>query len=635
MSGSLLNIGTSALLANQQVLRTTGNNIANVNTAGYSRQKVQLNALDGLYSGSGYYGRGVEAATVLRSHSDMLTRQIALTGSIAAADDKRLEQLKKLGDLFQGGTTGLGAAVNDMLNAFSDVANTPTDLTARTIVLARTDETAARFRSASQNLDNLRASLQLELKANVRSVNQLASQIADSNREIRNQQGNGQAPNDLLDKRDELIRQLNMLVQTSSIPAEDGSINIFVASSQPLVLGTSAANVTLTPDAFGDPNTSKLTINRAGQSVMLDEASLGGGALAGQLRFQNTDLADAGNLLGRMGLALGTVLNQQHSLGLDLNGAPAGNLMTLGPIPDGRPALANTGSATIQVAVQTTPVSGATALAAADYEVQFTAAATGTVKRISDGQVTAFTSVPIQIDGLTLQVGGAAAAGDRFMVTPYRQVAAGMGVAFSSPRGLAVASPVVPSAGVANQGSLTLQTLIPQQANANLTQTVTLTFTGAGSFDVAGTGTGNPTGVAFVPGLPISYNGWALTLKGTPQVGDTYTVRANAYPAIDAGNAQAMLALRDLPLFDGAATTDGYASLMAEVGVRVQSAGFASAVSQSIASNATADQAALAGVNLDEEAARMLQFQQAYQASAKILQVSQTLFDSLLQNLAR
>ncbi len=631
---SLLNIGKSALLANQQVLRATGNNIANVNTAGYSRQNVQLNAIEGPFSGSGYYGLGVEAATVLRSHSDMLTRQVTLTGSIASSDAKRLEQLQKLEDLFQGGKTGLGSAINDMLNAFSDVANAPTDLTARTVVLARTDETTARFRAASQDLDNLRASLQLELKANVQTVNQLASKIADSNREIRNQQGNGHTPNDLLDQRDELIRQLNTLVQTSSIPAEDGSINIFVAASQPLVLGTTASTLTLTPDAFGDPYKANLTMARNGLTVALDETSLGGGGLAGQLRFQNNDLADAGNLLGRMALALGTTLNQQHSLGLDLNGAPAGNLVTMGPIPEGLRALANTGNARIQVSVQTTPTSGAAQLAASDYEVLFTGATAGTVRRLSDGQITNFGASPIQIDGLSLQVSGApAVAGDRFMITPYRQVAAGMDVAFASPRALAVASPVVPTAGVANQGSLTLQTLIPQQANANLRQTVTLTFTGAGSFDVVGNGTGNPTGVAYVPGKAISYNGWALTLKGAPQIGDTYTVQANAYPSIDAGNAHAMLAIRDIAMFDGATTTDGYAGLMAEIGVRVQSAGFASAVSTSIAANATSDQAALTGVNLDEEAARMLQFQQAYQASAKVLQVAQTLFDSLLQNL--
>jgi len=637
---SILSIGTSALLANQQVLRSTGNNIANVNTPGYSRQNVKLEAIEGLsqgagYQGAGYYGRGVDAVTVMRSHSEMLTRQVSLTGAVAAADGKRLEQLKKLEELFPGGKTGLGAAIGDLLNSFSDVANAPADLTARTVTLARADEMAARFRATSADLSNLRDSVQLELVANVRMVNSLASRIAQSNAEIRNQQGSGHTPNDLFDKRDELIRELNTLVQTTSIPASDGSIGIFVAGSQPLVLGTTVTPLKLEFDSFGDPLKSKLTMQRDGQSVVLEEATLGGGALSGLLRFKNTDMVDAGNMMGRMALALGTVLNQQHRLGLDIAGNPAGDLLTLGGIPDALPATTNTGSASIQVAVQTVPASGAPALAASDYEITFTGAGAGSIRRLSDGQTTVFAALPVQIDGLELQVAGAAAAGDRFMVTPYRVVTNNMDVAFASANALAVASPVAASAGVANQGSLTLQTLLPQQANVNLTQPVTLTFTGPGSFDVSGVGTGNPSGVAYVPGQAISYNGWALTFKGSPQVGDTYTVQANAYPAIDAGNGHAMLAIRDLALFDGAATTDGYAGLMSEIGVRVQSAGFASAVSGSIAANAVADNAALVGVNLDEEAAKLLQFQQAYQASAKVLQVAQTIFDTLIQNLGR
>jgi flagellar hook-associated protein 1 len=632
---SLLNIGYSALLANQQVLRTTGNNIANVNTQGYTRQQVQLEARQGVDYGGGYYGGGVDAVTVKRQHSEMLTRQVALTGSIAAADEHRLDQLKKLEDLFPGGADGLGAAMGEMLNAFSDVANAPTDLTARTVVLARADELAARFRSVSTNMDNLRSSLQEELESGVRMVNSLATRIADVNREIRNALGSGHTPNDLLDQRDELVRELNTHVQISTIAAEDGSLSVFVASSQPLVLGTTAARVALSSDAFGDPLKSTLTMQRDGLTVEMDETTLGGGSLSGMLRFNNTDLADAGNLLGRMALALGTVVNQQHSLGLNLSGNPAGNLFTLGPIPDALPALANTGGASVQVAVQTSPTSGATALAPSDYEITFSGANTGTIRRVTDGQVANFSALPARIDGLELQVTGTANAGDRFMVTPYRQVTQDMDVAFASPRSLAVASPVVASAGSTNQGSLTLQSVQPRQNDINLTQTVVLTFTGAGTFNVSGTGTGNPVGVAYVPGQVISYNGWELTLKGTPQAGDSYTVQANAYPNVDAGNAQAMLAIRDLALFDGAATTDGYAALMSDIGVRVQSAGFSSAVSRAIADNAATDKAAVAGVNLDEEAAKLLQFQQAYQASARILQVSQTLFDTLIQNLGR
>jgi flagellar hook-associated protein 1 FlgK len=265
--------------------------------------------------------------------------------------------------------------------------------------------------------------------------------------------------------------------------------------------------------------------------------------------------------------------------------------------------------------------------------VVFSSGSTGTVRRVLDGQTVPFGSVPVQIDGLTLDVAGSPATGDRFLITPLRNAALAIDTTFSSPRNLAVASPVAASAGTANTGTLTLQSLLPQRADANLTQTVTLTFTGTGTFDVTGTGTGNPTAVAYTPGQPISYNGWALTLKGNPKPGDVYTVAANAFPNTSAGNAEAMLALRDLAMFDGAAVTDGYAGLMSSIGVRVQSAGFSAGISESIASNVETDRSSIAGVNLDEEAAKLLQFQQAYQASARILQVSQTMFDTMIRSL--
>ena len=631
----LLNIGTRALLANQLALQTAGNNVANVNTAGYSRQSVLLQSVNGQFTGAGYSGNGVEAATVLRNHSDFLTRQSTLTASVSASDSKRLDMLKQLEDLFPGGANGLGAAVGDMLNAFSDVASAPSDLSARTTVLARADELTSRFTATASRLSTLQQGVQTELRTTATSINGLATRIARANQQIASEQGTGHTPNDLLDQRDELLKQLGALLQTTNVPADDGSVTVFLAGSQPLVLGQTVAPVSITNDEFGDPGKSKLSITRGGTTIVLDEATLGGGALCGLLRFQNTDLVDATNLIGRMALALGTRMNDQQHLGLDLNGTAGGDIFSLGAMPRVLPAAANTGTASVQVGVQTTPSSGATSLQASDYEMTFATATTGTIRRVSDGQVTSFGAVPAQIDGLDLQVSGTAVAGDRFLVTPFRQTAASIDIALGSPRALAMASPVAASAGTANLGTLTLQSLLPQQANANLNQTVTLTFTSAGSFDVIGTGTGNPIGVAYVPGQTINYNGWALTLKGAPQVGDTYTVQANTYPSINGGNAEAMLALRDAPMFDGASATDGYASLLTQIGVKVQSAGFSASVSQSIASHTETDRAAVSGVNLDEEAARLLQFQQAYQASAKMLQVAQTVFDTLMQNVAR
>ena len=141
--------------------------------------------------------------------------------------------------------------------------------------------------------------------------------------------------------------------------------------------------------------------------------------------------------------------------------------------------------------------------------------------------------------------------------------------------------------------------------------------------------------MSYTPGEPINYNGWSVTLIGTPQAGDVFTIKANAYAAQDAGNSQAMMDLRGMAMFDGAALTDGYAGAMSEIGVRVQSAGYAAAVSESIALNMEKDRTSVSGVNLDEEAAKLLQFQQAYQSSAKMLQISQSIFDTLMQTVAR
>ena len=151
---SLLNVGARALLANQVALQTAGHNIANVNTPGYSRQTVVLQTVQGQFTGGGYIGQGVDVQTILRNQSELLTRQSAAAGSTQAADAIRAQRLSQLQEVFSGGTQGLGAAINDMMNAFSDVVSSPTDITARTVVLTRLDETAARMRTASDRIND-------------------------------------------------------------------------------------------------------------------------------------------------------------------------------------------------------------------------------------------------------------------------------------------------------------------------------------------------------------------------------------------------------------------------------------------------------------------------------------------------
>jgi len=651
MSG-ILNVATRALTANQTILQTTGNNIANVNTPGYSRQTAVLQTVEGQFTGGGYIGKGVDITTIQRNYSEFLTRQSALAGATASGDTARSDKLKQLEALFPGGTNGLGASINDMLNAFSDVASSPTDLTARTVALTRIDETASRMRSASTSLDDLQQSVKQELEQKVSTINSLAKNIASVNDQIARAQGSGQPPNDLLDRRDQLVRELNQYVQTSSVSATDGTVGIFIGGSQALVLGTSVAPLSIIDDEFGDPLKSKLGITRSGQTTTLDENTLGGGEVAGLLKFQNTDLAEGRNLLGRLTLAISTSMNEQHALGLDLDGNVGGALFTTTDLNTSGNILKPTTQAASTTL--TLGIADVTQFAASDYEVTFTGATAGSITRVSDGVVTAFTGVPITVDGLTISSSGSANAGDRFLLKPFSTAASNIAAEFSTPRSLAVASPVAGKMGSTNTGSLQLTSLVartnPPQVETSATPVV-LTFTGSNSYTRSDEVPPNTTTFTFTPGQTIEgttpatspLSEWSVTLQGTPKAGDTFTVvgikdttnNNGINYKLNSGNASAMMGLRDATMFDGSAMTDGYASMIAQIGVRGQSASYSAEVSSTIAANLETDRTSVSGVNLDEEASKLLQYQQAYQASAKVIQIAQSIFDTLIQTMSR
>ena len=661
---SLLNVGARALQANQVALQTTGHNIANVNTVGYSRQGAALQAVHGQNMGSGYIGQGVDVQSILRSHSDLLTRQATAASAVDASDAVRVDRLRQLQDVFSGGATGLGNAINDMLNAFSSVVSAPTDLTARNVVLTRMDETAKRMRGASERIEDIAAAVGEQVQGSLKNANALAQSIAALNGQISQARGNGQPANDLLDQRDQLVRNLNQHIQTTQVAADDGSITLFVGSSQPLVMGNTAAQLSA---AAGTDGMLRLYFQQpggAGAAIELREDMLGGGDVAGLVKFHNHDLAEGRNLLGRMALGISEALNSQNRLGLTLDGTPGGNLFAPIALPNGLAGKGNTPG--LQMGLT---VSDPAKLQASGYSVAFTAAAVGTVTRASDGVVMAFGGPAASLDdvmageGLKLHNGAAppaafsgAAANDTFQLNPLQGAAAQLQALQFSPRQLAAANPVNAKMGTANDGTLQLAGLkaTGQPTGLVLPPSPTLPATTGGgvtlTFDAGPPSqfavTGSPVAASnitasYTPGKPITIDGWEITLNGAPKTGDTVTV-GNAKDAQygdwytrDAGNASALLALRDAKLFDGAAMSDGFASAMAQVGTRTQSAQFAAALSSSMAANLERDRSAVSGVNLDEEAARLIQYQQAYQASAKMLQIAQNIFDNLLQTVGR
>ncbi|AGX87414.1 flagellar hook-associated protein FlgK [Candidatus Symbiobacter mobilis] len=643
MSG-VLNVATKALLANQTLLQTTGHNIANVNTPGYSRQSGVLHTTPGQVTGGGYVGKGVDIVDIARTYNEFLTRQSAMAGSISAGDATRAEKMRMLEDIFPSGESALGAAVSDMLNAFADVAGAPTDLTARTVALTRVNEAASRMRSVSQSLDDLQLRVSQEISQKVDTANSIAQSIATVNRQISDARGNGQTANDLLDQRDQLLRELGEYVQATTIENDDGTMSVFIGGGQTLVYGSTVSTLSAGSDDFADPTKSKLSIHRGDQEQMLDENLLGGGQISGLIRFQNNDLNEGRNLMGRLTLAVSTSMNDQHRLGLDLDGNKGGDLFTptvygprniLTPQP---PAVPNKGDAVLGMAVY-----DVTKFSGSDYEIVFTGDHSGTIKRSMDGVTTAFdlASGPLIIDGLKVTLdSGTAQVSDRFLLKPFSTSASNIHAEFSTPRALAVASPVAGEMGQANQGSLQLSRLVAR-TNPPTNIPVTLTFQGDGTYtrsDVAGTfafTSGQSIEGAVPTVFPLSQ--WSVVLQGEPQAGDTYTILAQpaAFRNLDAGNAQALMDLRDVAMFDGSALTDGYAGIIAQVGIRAQSANYAADVSGQISENLETDRTGVSGVNLDEEASKLIQFQQAYQASAKVIQVAQGIFDALIQAVAR
>ena len=652
MSASgLMSLGARAMAANYAALQTTGHNIANAGVDGYSRQTAELQTATGQFTGAGFFGKGVDVTTVSRAHSEYLTKEAATARSLSSMDQARLTGLRDLEGIFPTGEQGVGYAAGQFLNAMVDLASRPADNATRQVVLARAQEAAGRFAAAGEQLNVVQSNVTASLKAGIDVVNGLAKDIATVNERIAQLKGLGQPANDLLDERDRLVARLSEQVQVTTIPASDGTLGVFIAGGQRLVLGNQASTLSLVPDPE-DASRSAIAIKESGLNRVLADGTLGGGALAGWLHFQNHDLVDARNQLGQIAAAMAGAVNDQQAFGLDLRDPPgSGAPMFAVGAPQVQPNQSNarhpSGSFAAQVSLT---VNDASQLQASDYELradpsgvpgswQLTRRSDGLVRTVVDGD---------SIDGFTINLGSPApAVTDRFLLQPVGAAAAGMRRVLDDIRGIAAASPVTASAAAGNTGTASVAALTVVSAGIDPNRTAQISFTSAfGDYSwelrdrtsnaLLSSGTGSWT-----PGAPIALNGFELQLNGVPADGDRFSVVKTAFPAANNGNALAMVGLRDRALVGqtpqttgglggGQTFTDAYAFAMAGVGVRVQSADTAAQVSASVAAGAEQARASGSGVNLDEEAARLLQFQQSYQAAAKVLQVAQSIFDTLL-----
>jgi flagellar hook-associated protein 1 FlgK len=511
-------------------------------------------------------------------------------------------------------------------------------------MIAAAQGLVGRFQSIDGRLNEIRDGVDTQITSTVGTINSYATQIAEVNKRIVLSQaaGAGQPANDLLDQRDQLIADLSKEIRVSTVPQSDGSLSVFIGSGQQLVVGTNPFALAVVQSA-ADP--ARLTVGVAlpgGGSVVLSESLLGGGTLGGLLGFRSQTLDEAQNALGRVAIGVAATINQQHRLGQDLTGALGGDFFTT-PTSSVLTNGNNTGTAAIAATVN-----NVSALTTSDYQLVYSAANTFTLTRLSDGQMWSGTGAsqaagfanlltniaPAQ--GFSMALAGSANVGDSFLVQPTRTGAGTIGVAVSDARSIAAAAPIRTSASLANTGTASAgagSVNAPPPPSVNLTQTVTITFDSPpGTFDVVGIGTGNPANVAYASGGNITYNGWTIQISGTPAAGDVFTISANTSGVADNRNALLLAGLQSQgTLAGGAASYQGaYAQIVSDVGNKAREVGAGAMAQESILQQVQEAQQSVSGVNLDEEAANLLRYQQAYQASGKMIEIASKLFETLL-----
>ena len=625
----MMGTGLSSLRALQRALDTTAHNIANVSTPGYTRQRVDFATRTPQAYGTNWIGSGVNATSVRRIYDQFVSQQARTSSGTLARMDAYASQAERLDNLLGDTTNGLSTSLQGFTNAINEVSSTPSSISARQVLLAQGNALTERLRSYDARLREMSSSVDTRLVGEASEISGLARGVARLNGDIAVAiQQTGQAPNDLLDQRDALIDQLSGKVGVTVVAEGESTLNVFIGTGQPLVLGTTASQITTVANPL-DPERVQLALQTPSGTVDISR-SVSGGTLGGLLDWRREMLDPARNELGRITLAVANQVNSQHREGMDLTGALGGNFFNTGGVG----VVSATSNPTDATATATRVDLGA--LTTHDYVL--TNIGTGyELRRQDTGASVAFTGAgtaldPILADGLSIVVGAGSASGDQFVIHPTREAMAGFSVAITDPARIAAAAPIRAAAASGNTGNATITSGEVLTVSGTLTTPVDIVFTSATQYSING-----GAAQTYAPGGNIDFNGWRVQISGAPAAGDTFTVRSNAGAVGDNRNAFALAdAMRAGVLEGGTVSVNAAVERMTgNLGLQTRAAQMSRDAEAVVNASDLATRDAISGVNLDEEAANMLRFQQAYAAAAQIIAVSGQLFDTLINAVRR
>ncbi len=671
----LLSIGLSGLAASKTQLSITGHNITNVNTPGYSRQDATQATRSPQFSGAGYIGSGTTLVDVRRSYSEFLASQLRSSTSLSRDVEAYKSQIDQLDSLLAGTTTGITPSLQKFFSALQTAAEDPANIPARQLVLAEAEGLARRFNTVYDRLSEQNNFTNKQMAAVTDQVNRLAGSIGSLNEAIAIAAANGKQPNDLLDARDEAVRQLSGYIGVTVVPQDDSSFNIFIGSGQPLVVGSTVARLEVVPGQ-GDPNRHEVQFISGGSRQGIT-SQITGGELGGLIRYREEVLDSTMNSLGRLALAVSDQVNTQLGQGLDLKGQVGSALF--GNYND--PALAKlrvnafVGNSNAQPLINITDSS---VLTTSDYLMEYDGSSYK-IRRLSDNQLMTATENPAgtlsitdkdgRDQGFQIVLGNPPPApGDKFSLQPTRRGASDIKATLDQADQLAFAAPVRAGAGPQNAGTgvISQPNMIAGPSPISMTalrdlfgnEGASINFTAPNTLEITG-GTARfrnvdnsvqPPLITFSPtttinlgqsnSLVLEADGYQfeLTMSGRPQGTDTFSIGFNSGGVSDNRNALKLVDLQSKQTVgvtagiagSGFSFTDGYGELVERVGTLTAQARMDSEATGAILKQATDNRDSLSAVNLDEEATNLIKFEQYYNASAQIIQVARSLFDTLI-----
>jgi flagellar hook-associated protein 1 FlgK len=688
----ILGIGMSGIQTAQMGLLATQHNIANSNTDGYNRQSIVQSTTTPLGTASGSVGTGVRVTTVQRHYNNFLSEQVTKSQAELSSLDAYYKQISTIDDLLADSSAGVSPALQDFFKGVQQVSNSPASLPARQAMVSSAQALVNRLQGADQRISDLYGQVNQEISDGVTAINAYATMIAEINQRITIAEGAVNQPaNDLLDQRDQLISELNNLVKVNVIPVGKDGIQVFVGKGQLLVMGGQVNPMTAVKSS-SDPSRTSMALDLGAGAQELPDDLISGGSLGGLMKFRSETLDRAVNSLGRVAVSLASTFNEQHKTGMDMLGNELGeagfksDFFTIAS-PKVVPSRLN-GVAVVSASFTTPALSSNLAdgnyvsnVTNSDYQLQYNGANLSLTrlsdKKVWSGATIAAVNAQITGEGFALaNPSGAFVSGDSFLIEPTREAARNIGInqeISTDVRLLAAALPIRATTGLTNAGTTAVsvgRVHIDTTISAAVTYPLQVTLgAGAATLTIAAGGPHtvkvfNSSGAA-VAGSPFSLapasatpppvaDGYSyeladgnrritFTIKGVRQTGDTFTLDKNdgsspgaTIGVSDSGNMLLLGRLQTQRAVNGGATSfqGAYAQMVSDIGNKAHEIQVTQIAQKSLVGQASAAREAESGVNLDEEAANLLKYQQMYQASARAISIGQSIFDELL-NVAR